>query len=340
VQGQQSSNGKQGPGSGAKNGADTARRKAQPSGHQQQSQRPRDSRSSSRSKSTSPSAAKATKATAEAEAPRPQKSQQKKLQQVQQQSQQPLQPKKQQKKKQVQQKLQKQKQTHLQRKRSRSYSSRSRSSSRPATPQNSSAMRRNRLTPRCAVRSPSQWRSRSPDAGYDEGRDWRGEFWWPEPEQWHGDEWEEHDPRPWQGGKGIGWQDFWGETAGGFDRSYDHDELSWGWQPRKGKGKGGKKRLASGGGGEVSMTRVHVANLPRNITEEALTRLFQQHGQVLGTQILTARSSTGQACAIVRYAASSAAEAAISTLNGKHEMRAGAGTLVVKYARPNPRWES
>lgn len=108
--------------------------------------------------------------------------------------------------------------------------------------------------------------------------------------------------------------------------------------PAKGKGKS-----SSRGGYQVSSTRVHVSNLPRDITEGNLEHLFGQHGHVLGLQLLTASGRSGgpgQICAIIRYPRSADAEAAIVALHNKHEVRPGDGPIVVKLAKPNPRWDN
>jgi len=104
-------------------------------------------------------------------------------------------------------------------------------------------------------------------------------------------------------------------------------------------GKGGKGGGFRSGGYQVSSTRVHVSNLPRDITEGNLEHLFGQHGHVLGLQLLGG-GGRGQMCAIIRFSSSDDAEASIEALHGQHEVRPGDGPLVVKLAKPNPRWDS
>lgn len=109
-----------------------------------------------------------------------------------------------------------------------------------------------------------------------------------------------------------------------------------------GKGKGSKGGFRGGGGYQVSATRVHVSNLPKDITEGNLEHLFGQHGNVLGLQLLTAGgrgAGPGQICAIIRYNNNADAETAIRALHNKHEVRPGDGPIVVKLAKPNPRWD-
>jgi len=133
-----------------------------------------------------------------------------------------------------------------------------------------------------------------------------------------------------------------GELSGG-----NGDTSRW-WSrpspPSKGKGSGGKgSARGSTGGYQVSSTRVHVSNLPKDITEGNLEHLFGQHGDVLGLQLLTAggrSSGPGQICAIVRFSSNEDAEASITALHNKHEVRPGDGPIIVKLAKPNPRWDS
>jgi len=120
---------------------------------------------------------------------------------------------------------------------------------------------------------------------------------------------------------------------------------SWAGKGGKGRGRGnkGQSRVSLRGREHLdvsatSRTRVHVANLPKSFNAEGVTRLFQQHGKVLGVQLLTANQNKGEVCAIVRYGDGSAAQKAISALNGSEDH--GETPLVVKYARPNPRWEN
>jgi len=232
------------------------------------------------------------------------------------------------------------KRLNLSRQQSVSYStgsdSRSRSSSRAGSPQPGRTVRASlRRRPGASQSPPLRSRSRSPYADRWMESDWYGYGGgsvgdlWQEPLESYYD-W-------YSGGDGFG--------PDGGDRQRSR---SWGGKGQgsgKGRGRGnkgqsrvslrGRENVVSSG---VSRTRVHVANLQKNFTQEGVTRLFQQHGKVLGVQLLTANSNKGEHCAIVRYGDGSAAQKAISALNGNEEH--GAGTpLVVKYARPNPRWE-
>lgn len=215
--------------------------------------------------------------------------------------------------------------------------SRSRSSSRVGSPQPGRTVRASlRRRPGASQSPPFRSRSRSP----------------------HAERWMESDWYGYGGGVGDLWQEplesyyDWYSSGDGFGP--DGGDLprqrsrSWGGKGQgcgKGRGRGnkGQSRVSLRGRENLdvstaSRTRVHVANLPKNFSAEGVTRLFQQHGKVLGVQLLTANQNKGEVCAIVRYGDGSAAQKAISALNGSEDH--GETPLVVKYARPNPRWES
>mmetsp|Transcript_25527 Transcript_25527/g.71882 ORF Transcript_25527/g.71882 Transcript_25527/m.71882 type:complete len:361 (+) Transcript_25527:131-1213(+) len=135
-------------------------------------------------------------------------------------------------------------------------------------------------------------------------------------------------------GKGKGhFGESWGSGGGG---GYDDGDRWSGGSRSKGKSRG---RGGGAGGYQVAASRVHVSNLPKDITEGNLEHLFGQHGKVLGLQLL-AGAQRGQTCAIVRYESHEDAEASIDALHAKYEVRAGDGPIVVKLAKPNPRWDS
>lgn len=217
---------------------------------------------------------------------------------------------------------------------------------------------RNRSPPggaaRCVARSatprtPSRDRVDLSPAGRNGDDDANDDHWRP-PSWGHRDEHYEEQRRP-SSGKGRFWD---GKGKGKGKKGPPEPRLSWGsggngdagppwWSGRKGKGggKGGGVRGGGGGGYQVSSTRVHVSNLPRDITEGNLEHLFGQHGHVLGLQLLGGGGGArGQMCAIIRYSSSDDAEASIEALHGQYEVRAGDGPIVVKLAKPNPRWDS
>lgn len=82
-----------------------------------------------------------------------------------------------------------------------------------------------------------------------------------------------------------------------------------------------------------------VGSLPEDISETAVERVFREYGEVLGVKVIQTQRGTNAASAIVRYAATEEAEAAIEALNGKYEFLPGEGPIKAKHAKPNPRWE-
>mmetsp|Transcript_120636 Transcript_120636/g.341753 ORF Transcript_120636/g.341753 Transcript_120636/m.341753 type:complete len:690 (-) Transcript_120636:15-2084(-) len=94
-----------------------------------------------------------------------------------------------------------------------------------------------------------------------------------------------------------------------------------------------------GRGGDQETGRVFVANLPSNIEESALERLFQKYGRVLGLKIIVPRYRRDVANAIIRFDNPAAANAAIEALHGKHEIRPRQGVISVKRAKPSSQWD-
>lgn len=166
---------------------------------------------------------------------------------------------------------------------------------------------------------------------------------WQEP-AW--ESWDRCDPHAdWQ----VEWQADWDSSQnrtweqhqGGGHQGKGESRKSW-YGGGRGRGKGGKGNWSDGTGdcsGGAGTSRIHVANLPRDTTEDTLRSMFQPYGKLLGVKILSTRGS-GVSSAIIRFGTSIAAEASISSLHGKHDVRTGVGALEVKLARPNPKWEA
>lgn len=161
-------------------------------------------------------------------------------------------------------------------------------------------------------------------ARQDERRDWHGPLW---------GSWDRKDPAAWQ----RDWRGDWEAPTwrGGGDHRCGGAYEGKGGERRSWHGRGGG---AGGSSAEGGISRIHVANLPRNTTEDSMRSMFQQFGKVLGVKILTARGS-GTVSGIIRFGTPAAAEAAIASLHGA-PARGGIGALEVKPARPNPKWES
>lgn len=101
----------------------------------------------------------------------------------------------------------------------------------------------------------------------------------------------------------------------------------------------GNARQRNGDSGHQATGRVFVTNLPSNINEGVLERLFQRYGKVLGLKVIIPRYRKDNATAIIRYDRPAAAEAAIAALNEKYELRPREGMIKVKHAKPNPQWD-
>lgn len=139
-------------------------------------------------------------------------------------------------------------------------------------------------------------------------------------------------------------QDWSDDAAGPAPRRWGYESA----QPRsrpppskgKGGGKGGKYDGGAKGGYQVSSTRVHVSNLPKDVTEGQVQQEFRKHGDVLGLQLLSGgrNSAPGRICAIVRFSSSADAEKSIAALHQK-EVRPGDGPISLMLAKPNPRWD-
>lgn len=88
-------------------------------------------------------------------------------------------------------------------------------------------------------------------------------------------------------------------------------------------------------------TKIFIGNLPHDISNEAMTVVFNTYGVVKNCHIMTGKAKSGQACAFIEYSTPVEAETAILTLHEKYEIRPGEGPIIVKYAnsqggRPGP----
>lgn len=80
-----------------------------------------------------------------------------------------------------------------------------------------------------------------------------------------------------------------------------------------------------------------VGNLPPDVGTEALEFVFKSYGNVLKSHIMAGKAKSGQSCAFVEYSTAEEAEVAIATLHEKYEIKPGAGTIVVKWAKQDSR---
>lgn len=156
----------------------------------------------------------------------------------------------------------------------------------------------------------------APDRGYGGGSSYGGSY----PDRGHAPSY----PDQYRGGGHDSWHNGGGRGRG-------HDDYDRGY----GRDKGGDSR--SGGSYDSGSSKLYVANLPNDITNEAMDMVFSTYGRVEDIHIMTGRSKSGKACAFVRYTTPSAAQIAISALAQGYEIRPGEGEILVKSADPDSR---
>lgn len=92
----------------------------------------------------------------------------------------------------------------------------------------------------------------------------------------------------------------------------------------KGKGKdGGKANFGS---------KIYIANLPPDITKDALEYVFGMYGVLTDLHIMNGRSKTGQGCAFATFGSPIEARRCIAAMAQGYEIRPGDGELIVRYA--------
>ncbi len=83
---------------------------------------------------------------------------------------------------------------------------------------------------------------------------------------------------------------------------------------------------------DINPKKLFVGNLPYNTTEDELTELFAEHGELVSVKVITDRQTgRSKGIAFVEYAEESAADAAIEAL---HESEMGGRNMIVAKARP------
>jgi CUG-BP- and ETR3-like factor len=79
--------------------------------------------------------------------------------------------------------------------------------------------------------------------------------------------------------------------------------------------------------------KLFVGMLPKNVTDDEMTDLFSQYGNIKDLQILRGSQQASKAgCAFLKYETKEQAVAAIEALNGKHKIEGSSVPLVVKWA--------
>merc|ERR1719331_3135323 len=76
--------------------------------------------------------------------------------------------------------------------------------------------------------------------------------------------------------------------------------------------------------------KLFVGDLPGDIAREALVAVFSTYGTVTDVHLMTGKSRSGAACALVEYSNMTEAQTAIATLHQKYEIRPGAGNITVR----------
>lgn len=94
----------------------------------------------------------------------------------------------------------------------------------------------------------------------------------------------------------------------------------------KGGGKGGGKKGGNPG------SKLYVANLPTDITKDAIDYVFSNYGRVQDIHIMTGRSKSGMAAAFIIYAHVDQARKCLQAMQQGYEIRPGEGNIIVKYA--------
>jgi len=173
---------------------------------------------------------------------------------------------------------------------------------------------------KCGGKQALGWQGNSGWGG-DGGWGGKGGNSWGGGGSWKGDSWK----------GGSSWNDGgWGGKGGGKD-SWSQGG-GWGGKDSGKGGKGGK-----GGGKDMSDTKLFVGNLPDDVTEDALSYVFQTYGKVQQIHVMRGKSRTGAACAFVELSSPGEAETAIVTLNDKYEIKPGYGPIMVKKANAGQR---
>jgi len=94
----------------------------------------------------------------------------------------------------------------------------------------------------------------------------------------------------------------------------------------------------AGGGGAQTLSqpnpenKLFIGGAPPGTDEEALRKIFSEHGEVEEVFVMRGGSRSGQACAFIRFTAPEGAVAAIHAIHGKLVMPGCTDPLVVRYA--------
>jgi RNA recognition motif-containing protein len=130
-------------------------------------------------------------------------------------------------------------------------------------------------------------------------------------------------PTPTGGYGGFGYPPAgYGHPSGGYP-GYSYDQSST-------YGRYDAPRSSGGAGGAGS--KIYVANLPDDITKDALEYVFRTYGQLRDVHIMGGRSKNGRAAAFVCYSDPEEARKCVLAMQSGYEIRPGQGDIHVKYA--------
>lgn len=77
--------------------------------------------------------------------------------------------------------------------------------------------------------------------------------------------------------------------------------------------------------------KLFIGDLPGDIAREALVAVFSTYGTVTDVHLMTGKSRSGAACALVEYSNQTEAQTAIATLHQKYEIKPGSGMITVRH---------
>eukprot|EP00427_Karlodinium_veneficum_P021097 CAMPEP_0169109364 /NCGR_PEP_ID=MMETSP1015-20121227/25927_1 /TAXON_ID=342587 /ORGANISM="Karlodinium micrum, Strain CCMP2283" /LENGTH=430 /DNA_ID=CAMNT_0009171059 /DNA_START=52 /DNA_END=1344 /DNA_ORIENTATION=+ len=144
--------------------------------------------------------------------------------------------------------------------------------------------------------------------------------------------WQSKTDSSWQSNndKNSSWQSNDWNSRGGSSGGYDNNQ---GWDKSSGNSSYGKS--GGSGKGDGDGKKLFVGNLPQDIEESAVRYVFGTYGKVANVHIMSTKpTDRGSVAAFVEYENAEEAATAISSLDGKYEIRQGHGELQVKVARP------
>ncbi|KAI4326477.1 hypothetical protein MLD38_031789 [Melastoma candidum] len=78
--------------------------------------------------------------------------------------------------------------------------------------------------------------------------------------------------------------------------------------------------------------KLFVGMLPKNVTEDEVSKVFSEYGNIKDMHILRVSQKTSKGCAFIKYETKEQAISALEALNGKHKMEGSSVPLVVKWA--------